>query len=52
MTGTVSEWEQWTGTAFPEPGDYVVPQGLSLLHVDKDSDEGIYVEPNVWMQHM
>ncbi|MYS17874.1 hypothetical protein [Streptomyces sp. SID4982] len=52
MTGAVSEWEQWTGMAFPEPGDYVIPQGLSLLHVDKDSDQGIYVEPNVWMQHM
>ncbi|MER6331309.1 hypothetical protein ABT298_18670 [Streptomyces sp. NPDC001034] len=52
MTGTVSEWEQWTGTAFPESGDYVIPQGLSLLHVDKDGDQGNYVEPNVWMQHM
>ncbi|MEU9851394.1 hypothetical protein [Streptomyces sp. NPDC047985] len=24
MTGTVSEWEQWTGMAFPEAGDYVI----------------------------
>jgi GNAT superfamily N-acetyltransferase len=52
MTGTVAEWEQWTGMAFPEPGDYVIPQGLSLLHVDQDTDQGTYVEPNVWMQHM
>jgi hypothetical protein len=52
MTGTVSEWEQWTGMAFPESGDYVIPQGLSLLHVDKGTDRGVYVEPNVWMQHM
>jgi hypothetical protein len=51
MTGTVSEWEQWTGMAFPESGDYVIPRGLSPLHVDKDADQGVYVEPNVWMQH-
>jgi hypothetical protein len=52
MTGTVAEWEQWTGMVFPEPGEYVIPQGLSLLRVDKDTDQGVYVEPNIWMQHM
>ncbi|WP_034088904.1 hypothetical protein [Streptacidiphilus albus] len=52
MTGTVSEWEQWTGMVFPESSDYVIPQGLNLLHIDRSTDQGIYVEPNIWMQHI
>ncbi|GAA3102518.1 hypothetical protein GCM10017687_12150 [Streptomyces echinatus] len=29
MTGTVSEWEKWTGMAFPETGDYVTSHRVS-----------------------
>ena len=28
ITGTVAEWEEWTGLAFPQTGDYVFPEGL------------------------
>ncbi|ELP64058.1 hypothetical protein ACKI1I_07090 [Streptomyces turgidiscabies] len=52
MTGTVAEWEKWTGLALPESGEYVVPDGLGLLRVDIDADEGVYEEPNVWMRHV
>ena len=51
MTGTVAEWEGWTGMAFPESGDYVIPDGLSLLRIDGQTDQGVYQEPNVWMRH-
>jgi len=51
MTGTVAEWERWTGLVLLESGDYVIPDGLSVLHVDRPADLGTYVEPNVWMQH-
>ena len=51
MTGTVEEWEGWTGLPLPESGDYVIPDGLSLLRVDREADEGVYHEPNVWMRH-
>ncbi|MER5752792.1 GNAT family N-acetyltransferase [Streptomyces sp. NPDC002088] len=51
MTGTVAEWESWTGLVFPESGEYVIPDGLSLLRIDRDADEGVYQEPNVWMRH-
>ncbi len=51
MTGTVSEWEAWTGMVFPASGEYVIPGGLSTLQVDRGADEGIYVEPNIWVQH-
>ena len=51
MTGTVAEWERWSGMAFPESGDYVIPDGLSLLTVDRSADQGVYREHNVWMRH-
>ena len=51
ITGTVAEWESWTGMAFPASGDYVFPEGLAPLSVDRDADEGSYWEPNVWVIH-
>lgn len=51
MTGTVAEWEKWTGLALPSTGDYVIPQGLSVLRIDRESDLGTYVEPNIWLRH-
>ena len=51
ITGTVGEWETWTGMAFPESGDYVFPEGLAPLHIDRSTDRGSYWEPNVWMVH-
>ena len=51
ITGTVSDWEQWTGMEFPESGEYVFPEGLAPVHVDRSADLGTYWEPNVWMIH-
>lgn len=51
ITGTVEEWEHWTGMTFPESGEYVFPDGLATVHIDKASDRGLYWEPNVWMVH-
>jgi GNAT superfamily N-acetyltransferase len=51
ITGTVAEWEKWTGMAFPESGEYVVPGALAPVAFDLERDEGRYVEPNVWMHH-
>jgi hypothetical protein len=51
MTGTVAEWEAWTGIALPSSGEYVIPQGLSVLRVDREADLGTYTEPNVWIRH-
>jgi hypothetical protein len=51
IAGTVADWEAWTGMAFPESGDYVVPGALTLVSVDREADRGTYVEPNVWMHH-
>jgi hypothetical protein len=45
----VADWEQWTGMAFPEDGEYVFPLGLAPLRVHRGI--GSYWEPNVWMRH-
>lgn len=51
VTGTVSEWEEWTGMRFPESGPYVVPGALQPVLMDLERDEGRYEDPNVWMRH-
>jgi hypothetical protein len=51
ITGSVSEWESWTGLVFPESGDYVFPDGLATVRIDTGADLGSYWEPNVWMVH-
>ena len=54
ITGTVAQWESWTGMAFPEPGEYVIPGGLATLRITADPDVGLrgeYAEPNVWLRH-
>jgi hypothetical protein len=51
ITGTVAEWESWTGLAFPESGDYIFPAGLAPVHIDCAANLGSYWEPNVWMVH-
>jgi hypothetical protein len=51
VSGTVSEWEEWTGMRFPESGPYVVPGALQPVLIDVERDEGRYEDPNVWMRH-
>jgi hypothetical protein len=51
IRGTVADWESWTKMAFPESGSYVVPGALVPVNIDRERDEGLYIEPNVWMHH-
>jgi hypothetical protein len=51
ISGTVAEWENWTGLTFPDSGQYVVTGALTPVTIDRDADRGLYVEPNVWMRH-
>jgi GNAT superfamily N-acetyltransferase len=51
VPGSVGQWEEWTEMAFPESGSYVVPGALVPVEIDRERDEGLYVEPNVWMVH-
>lgn len=51
MRGTRLDWEEWTGMKFPQTGKYVIPGALNPVEINLEKDEGIYVEPNVWMVH-
>jgi hypothetical protein len=51
ISGTVSEWEAWTELQFPVSGEYVFPQGLATVAIDRESDVGLYFEPNIWLRH-
>jgi GNAT superfamily N-acetyltransferase len=51
ITGTVAEWEQWTGMKFPGGGRYTFPAGLAPVEIDHEHDRGFYWEPNVWIVH-
>jgi hypothetical protein len=51
VTGTVAEWEEWTGMRFPDSGRYVVPGALVPVEIDRERDQGRYAEPNIWVRH-
>jgi len=51
IRGTRAEWEEWTGIKFPQSGQYFIPGALNPMHMNIEKDEGVYVEPNVWMVH-
>lgn len=51
IRGTRLEWEEWTGLKFPQRGTYFIPGALNPMEMNVEKDEGIYVEPNVWMVH-
>jgi hypothetical protein len=51
ITGTVAEWQDWTDMVFPETGQYVVPDALDLVSIDREQDCGTYAETNLWMRH-
>jgi hypothetical protein len=36
---------------FPETGDYVFPQGLAPVRIERERDLGVYWEPSIWVIH-
>jgi hypothetical protein len=51
VTGSIAEWEHWTGMALPESGSYVVPGALVPVEIDCERDIGEYLEPACWVRH-
>ena len=51
IRGTRAEWEGWTGLKFPQSGKYHIPGALNPMEMTIEMDEGVYIEPNVWMVH-
>ena len=51
VTGTVAQWEHWTGLRFPESGRYPIAGALEPVMIDCEQDYGRYEESNVWMSY-
>lgn len=51
IAGTLAEWQRWTGMEFERSGDIIVPGALSPVHVSREEDHAVYVEPNLWVHH-
>ncbi|HXF84160.1 MAG TPA: hypothetical protein VNK49_02125 [Anaerolineales bacterium] len=49
--GSRAEWEEWTGMKFPQSGLYVIPGALNPIEINIEKNEGVYIEPNVWVAH-
>jgi GNAT superfamily N-acetyltransferase len=51
IRGSRSDWEEWTKMKFPQSGQYIIPGALNPMHMNLENEEGVYVEPNVWIVH-
>jgi hypothetical protein len=51
ISGSVSEWEEWTDLKFLSSGDYVIGNALIPIKIDLKNSYGTYIEPNVWILH-
>lgn len=51
FTGTVEDWQEWTGMIFPETGRYIIDGALSPLEIDISKDIGNLVEDNIWIKY-
>lgn len=51
ITGSVADWESWTKMPFPTTGTYTIPQGLTTLEINRETNTGLYKEPNIWLRH-
>jgi hypothetical protein len=36
---------------FPSTGTYTIPSGLTTLTINRETDLGTYIEPNIWLRH-
>ena len=51
IRGSRADWEKWTGLKFLQSGQYYIPGALNPMEMDLEKNEGVYIEPNVWMVH-
>ena len=51
IQGAVEAWERWTGMAFPGSGAYLHPFAAAPIEIDRETNTGVYFDPNVWVVH-
>nr|WP_042193945.1 GNAT family N-acetyltransferase [Kibdelosporangium sp. MJ126-NF4]CEL20969.1 hypothetical protein [Kibdelosporangium sp. MJ126-NF4]CTQ95517.1 hypothetical protein [Kibdelosporangium sp. MJ126-NF4] len=50
ISGSFADWKQW-GNVDLVDGDNLFPGGIAPIIASSERDYGVYVEPNVWMEH-
>ena len=51
VTGTVREWETWTGRTFEKSGRYLIKGAMQPVEINVGKDCGIYDDLAVWVRH-
>ncbi len=51
VTGSFAQWRTWTGVELRD-GLTTVPGGIAPVLASSALDLGVYVEPNVWLEHL
>lgn len=51
ISGTIKNWEAWTGITFSQSGQYIIAGALNSIHINIEANIGEYIEPNVWLVH-
>lgn len=51
FTGTVAQWQTWSGLELPACGRYLVEGALAPMVLDHSGDRGILTEPGIWVRH-
>lgn len=52
ISAPIYRWRQWTGLPFDRSGTAAVPGAIAPVMVNHPLDFAVYVEPNVWMEHI
>lgn len=52
FTGTVQQWQEWSGLDLPGDGAYVVVDALAPLYVDQAANRATCTEPTIWVRHI
>lgn len=50
ITGTFADWHEWTGVTLTD-GENRIPGGIAPVYASAKHGFGVYVEPNVWLEH-
>ena len=51
VTGSFSDWQDWTGIDIESDDTAAVPGALANLVLDKERDSASYYDPCVWIEH-
>ena len=51
VTGSIAQWELWTGREFDRSGEYMVDGAMQPVMIDLERDMGRYYDLTVWFEH-